>query len=394
MPPDYPPSRVNPLDPPPRFAHLRAHEPVSLVRTPHGETVWLVTRHADARFVLGDPRFSSDPANPGFPQIRPAPEGPRMPGIFLSMDPPEHGRFRRMLTGEFTVRRMAALRPGIQAVVRDCLAGLLGQGPPADLMACFARPLPALVICDLLGVPFADREFFASRSEIQLDRSRPGHEVTAAMAELWDYLDGLVAGKLAAPGADLISRLAVQRVRTGELTKDDLVGMSRLLLVAGHETTANMIGIGMLLLLRHPALWAELRADPGLLPAAVEELLRHATVVQQGVVRAVLAEVDLGGVRLARGDGVIVSLSSANRDAAVYPEPDELDLHRRAAPHLAFGHGVHQCLGQLLARAELTEAVRALLPVPGLRLAIAPDQVKFRHEMAVYGVRELPVEWH
>ncbi|MGO1050990.1 cytochrome P450 [Crossiella sp. CA198] len=394
MPPDYPPSRVNPLDPPPRFAHLRAHEPVSLVRTPHGETVWLVTRHADARFVLGDPRFSSDPANPGFPRIRPAPEGPRLPGIFLSMDPPEHGRFRRMLTGEFTVRRMAALRPGIQAVVRDCLAGLLGQGPPADLMACFARPLPALVICDLLGVPFADREFFASRSEIQLDRSRPGHEVTAAMAELWDYLDGLVAGKLADPAADLISRLAVRRVRTGELTKDDLVGMSRLLLVAGHETTANMIGIGVLLLLRNPALWAELRADPELLPAAVEELLRHATVVQQGVVRAVLGEVDLGGVRLARGDGVIVSLSSANRDAEVYPEPDELDPHRRAAPHLAFGHGVHQCLGQLLARTELTEAVRALLPVPGLRLAIAPDQVKFRHEMAVYGVRELPVEWH
>ncbi|WHT20067.1 cytochrome P450 [Crossiella sp. CA-258035] len=393
MPPDYPPSRVNPLDPPPRFAQLRASEPVSLVRTPHGESVYLITRHADARFVLSDPRFSSDPASPGFPQLRPAPEGPRAPGTFLSMDPPEHGRYRRMLTGEFTVRRMAALRPAVRARARECLAGLLAEGAPADLVAGFAKPLPVLVICDLLGVPLADREFFGSRSEVQLDRSRPGAEVTTAMAELWDYLDGLVAAKIADPGEDLLGRLVRRRVRTGELSRAELVGMSRLLLVAGHETTANMIGIGMLLLLRQPQLWAALLADPHLVPAAVEELLRHASVVQQGVVRAVVGAAEVGGVRLAPGDGVIVSLSSANRDEAVYAEPDQLVPHRRGAPHLAFGHGVHQCLGQLLARTELTEAVRALLPVTGLRLAIAPEQVKFRHEMAVYGVRTLPVEW-
>ncbi len=384
--------RDDPFHPPPDYARLRAELPVSRVRLRTGQRVWFVTRQADAKVVLGDPAFSSVPSAPGYPAIRPLPEGPPPPGVFLAMDPPEHTRFRRMLTGEFTVKRMAALRPVIDEVIADCLAELTAVDGPVDLVEVFARPVPSLVICELLGVPRSDREFFNERSQVQLDRAASASAVAQAVEELRVYLDGLVRSKTADPGDDLLSRLVVQRLRTGELTHEELVGIARLLLVAGHETTANMIGLSVLTLLAQRSRWEELCADPGLVPGAVEELLRFSSVVQQGVARAVVAEISVGGQRMRPGEGVLVALASADRDERVFADPDTLDLRRPAGRHIAFGFGVHQCLGQMLARAELVAALTALTrSVPGLRLAIDPADVEFRPDMAVYGISALPV---
>ncbi|MFB9904552.1 cytochrome P450 [Allokutzneria oryzae] len=389
---DYPMRRGDPFDPPPDYVRLRAELPVSRVRLRCGQLVWFVTRQADARVVLGDPAFSSVPNAPGYPQIRPLPEGPPPPGVFLAMDPPDHTRFRRMLTGEFTVRRVDALRPVIDKVVAECLADLTAVDGPVDLVEVFARPVPSLVICELLGVPYADRDFFAERSQVQLDRSASAEDVARAVEDLRDYLDGLVRAKTGSPGDDLLGRLVAQRVHTGELTHEELVGIARLLLVAGHETTANMIGLSVLTLLTQRERWAELCADPGLVPGAVEELLRFSSVVQQGVARAVTSDVEVGGRLMRAGDGVIVALASADRDERVFPDPDTLDLRRPANRHIAFGFGVHQCLGQMLARAELVAALTALTrELPALSLAIDLADVEFRQDMAVYGISALPV---
>ncbi|WP_086820059.1 cytochrome P450 [Allokutzneria sp. NRRL B-24872] len=389
---DYPMRRDDPFHPPPAYTQLRAELPVSKVRLRNGQQVWFVTRQADAKVVLSDPAFSSVPNTPGYPAIRPLPEGPPPPGVFLAMDPPDHTRLRRMLTGEFTVKRMAALRPVIDKVIADCLADLTAVDGPVDLVEVFARPVPSLVICELLGVPHSDREFFNERSQVQLDRAAPAASVAQAVEDLRAYLDGLCRAKTSSPGDDLLSRLVVQRVRTGELTHEELVGIARLLLVAGHETTANMIGLSVLTLLTQRSRWEELCADPGLVPGAVEELLRFSSVVQQGVARAVVADVSVGGQAMRPGDGVLVALASADRDEAVFAAPDTLDLHRTANRHIAFGFGVHQCLGQMLARAELTASLTALTQaVPDLRLAIDLADVEFRPDMAVYGISALPI---
>ncbi|MCP3800180.1 cytochrome P450 [Allokutzneria sp. A3M-2-11 16] len=389
---DYPMRRDDPFHPPPDYTRLRAELPVSRVRLRNGQQVWFVTRQADAKVVLGDPAFSSVPSAPGYPAIRPLPEGPPPPGVFLAMDAPEHTRLRRMLTGEFTVKRMAALSPVIDKVIADCLAELTAVDGPVDLVEVFARPAPSLVICELLGVPHSDRLFFNERSQVQLDRAAPASAVAQAVEDLRAYLDGLVRLKTARPGDDLLSRLVVQRVRTGELAHEELVGIARLLLVAGHETTANMIALSVLTLLTQRSHWRELCADPALVPGAVEELLRFSSIVQQGVARAVVADVSVGGQAMRPGDGVLVALASADRDENVFPDPDTLDLHRPAGRHIAFGFGVHQCLGQMLARAELVAALTALTrAVPDLRLAIDVADVEFRPDMAVYGISTLPV---
>ncbi|PSL56177.1 cytochrome P450 [Saccharothrix carnea] len=388
---DYPIARRPGFDPPAEFASLREEAPVCPVSLRHGQQAHLVTRYDDVRAVLRDHgRFSSDPSRPGFPQLRPVVDRKAAPGSFLVTDPPSHTRYRRMLTGEFTVRRMAALRPEVERITRERL-GTLRSGPrPADLVTAFALPVPSDVICLFLGVPVADQDFFSSRSRAHLDRSLSAEQVRAALEELHGYLADLIRTRRREPRDDLISRL----VREPGLTDEEAVGMSVLLLVGGHETTANSIALSVLALQRDRARWEALVAEPSLVDNAVEELLRYLSPVHHGVVRAVTGSAAVGGTALGPGDGVIASLFAANRDPAAFPDPDRLDLRRDARTHLAFGSGVHQCIGHLLARLEMRVALRALVTeLPTLHLAVPFEDVEFKFDAPIYGLRSLPITW-
>ncbi|TDD79666.1 cytochrome P450 [Actinomadura rubrisoli] len=386
MAPQFPGRRTDPFHPPAELAV----GPPARVRLRNGSEHWLISRLDEARDVLTDPRFSADDQHPGFPRAFPLPPEPGALS-FLRMDDPEHGRLRRVLTTEFTVRRINAMRPAIERMVDDLLDGL---EPPVDLVSRFAFPLPSLVICDLLGVPYADHDFFQERSMASLSLVLSKEETAAALADLGEYLSRLVRDKVRRPTDDLLGRVAERRVITGELTEDELAVMARLLLVAGHETTANLLAFGTLSLLRHPAQLAALRADPALVRPAVEELLRHLTITHLGLPRVALEPVDVGDVRVSAGEGVLVYLSSANRDADHFEEPDALNIHRPPVHHVAFGYGMHQCIGQTLARVELDVAfARLFARFPDLRLDCDVSDIRFRDGEFVYGVHALPVTW-
>jgi cytochrome P450 len=391
--PAFPAPRVDPLDPPPIYTRWRSDQPVLRAELRTGEHAWLATRFEDVRTVLQDQRFSADATLPGFPLLRP---GLQRSGrsTFIRMDPPEHTRQRRMLTREFMIKRVEQLRPDIERIVERFLDEMDGATPPVDLVPTLALPVPSLVICLLLGVPYEDHDFFQRCSREMVDLSRPGDAVMAARDRLRDYLAELVAAKRHSPGDDLISRLVTVREADGELDREQIISIALLLLVAGHETTANMIALGTLTLLRHPEQLAALRGDPALAPAAVEELLRYLSVVHQGVPRLALEDVTLGDVTVRAGEGVLAVLPSANRDPAVFPEPDRLDLHRDAHQHVAFGYGAHQCLGQPLARVELQAVFTRLFErFPTLRLAGTGTDLRYRDDMVVYGVHRLDVTW-
>jgi cytochrome P450 len=391
-------ARPAPVDPPAEYARLRSEDPVSRLRMPDGKAGWLLTRYADARAVLADPRFSSrngfvfNPLRPMPPEAEE--QMRRMPGQFIGMDPPEHTRFRRMLTGQFTVRRMRALEPRIAEIVSSHLDDLDRcdrlVAPPVDLVEAFTLPVPSLVICEVLGVPYADRADFQRRSATLVSLTADMADVIGARTAIREYMTSLVRAKRREPADDLLSDL----VHGGDLTDAELTSVGVLLLVAGHETTANMLALGTLTLLRNPVQLALLAADPALLDPAVEELLRYLTIVQFGLVRTPTEDVTVGGVPVRAGEPVVVSLAAANRDPARFGDPDLLDLTREYAPHLAFGHGVHQCLGQQLARTEMRLGFGQLLArFPALRLAVPPEDVPMRDDMLVYGVRSLPVTW-
>ncbi|MFC8722386.1 cytochrome P450 [Kitasatospora sp. NPDC057198] len=380
-----------PFAPPPAYQQARRDEPVSRIALWDGTPCWLVTRYQDVRDLLADPRFSADATRPGFPFLSAA---ARHLGAgrasFIRMDDPEHGRLRRMLTGDFTLRKTAALRPAVQQAADDLFEKMTAGRTGADLVAEFALPLPSLVICLLLGVPYQDHEFFQRCSRTLLRRDSPIEEVAAAQRELADYLDALTDHKRTHPDDGILSRL----VARGELATEDIGAMGRLLLVAGHETTANMTALSVLALLRHPDQLAHLRAHPEATPAAVEELLRWLSIVQSGLTRVAVEDAEIGGVLIRAGEGVVCQLNTANRDDDRYPDGDTLDLTRDTRRHVAFGFGVHQCLGQPLARLELEIALDTLLRrLPELRLAVPFEEIRFRHEMTVYGVETLPVAW-
>ena len=388
-----------PFGPPAEYERMRGEAPVVPIRLPTGRTVWGVTRHAEAQWLLTDPRVSTDSTRESFPTLGDEEAGERMaeihPGMFIDMDPPEHDVYRRMLISEFSVKRIRAMRPGIEATARELLDAMVAGDRPADLVADFGLALPSLVICQLLGVPYEDRELFQSRTRRMVDFVDESGASAAAMMEIHEYLDGLVARAEEAPGDDLLGRLVRERRATGELAHDELVGMMFLLLVAGHETTANMIPVSVLTLLRHPDQLAALKEDPSLWPGAVEELLRYQSVVDWAAFdRMALADIQVGDRTIRAGDGLFVLGLSANRDERAFPEPDTFDIRRGARNHVAFGYGVHQCLGQNLARAELEIALRALFEqVPGLRPAADVADLPFRFGAPIFGLAALPVTW-
>jgi cytochrome P450 len=377
-----------PFDPPGGLAQLREQHPVSRLAFPDGHVGWLVSSHALARSVLADPRFSSryDLMHHPFADFRDAELPPVLPGYFLTLDPPAHTRYRRLLTGKFTVRRMAQLTSRVEQITASHLDAMAQHGPPTDLVQAFAYPIPALTICALLGVPNADHELFQRLATVNA-RDTPIEEVIAAVTALRDYVRDLVAAKRAQPTDDLLSELT-----TTDLSQEELEGVGTVLLASGLDTTANMLALGAYALLRHPDQLAALRADPDITDNAVEELLRYLSVLHTAG-RAALDDVELDGQPVKAGETVTLAINSANRDPERFPDPDTLDLKRRAVGHLAFGHGIHQCLGQQLARVELRAALPALVArFPTLRLAAGPSEIPLRTG-SIYGVQQLPVTW-
>ncbi|MEU0603999.1 cytochrome P450 [Streptomyces sp. NPDC006393] len=387
---------AGPFDPPREITRLRAARPVSPMAFPDGHEGWLVTGYDEVRRLMADTRFSSrqdiGPLHipyevPGMPAV--TEPSPQVPGLFISMDPPDHTRLRRMLTGAFTVKRMKELEEHIVGIAERQLDEMARLTPPVDLVKEFALPVPLLVICELLGVPYADRESFQADSATFMEKDVALDEKMAAYTGLTTYLGELVTRKRAAPDEDILSDLA----RRDDLTVEELTGIAFLLLLAGHETTVNMLGLGTFALLEHPRQMAELRADPGLMPGAVEELLRYLSVADI-FFRYATEDIELGGETIGRGSTVVVSLLAANRDPRRFDNPDALDIRRTARGHLSFGHGVHQCLGQQLARIEMRAGFGGLLRrFPTLALAVPAGEVRLRTDMNIYGVHELPVTW-
>jgi cytochrome P450 len=382
------------FDPVEEMTRIREDEGVRELETGYGARAFMVTRYADVREVLADGgRFSNAGAFRPPDDTRTDAERDRdRAGNLLAYDPPEHSRLRRMLTPEFTVRRMRRLESRIIEIVDDHLDALARSGPPADLVSGFALPIPSLVICELLGVPYADREEFQDRTGQLLDLSLELDLRRELARENREYMSALVAQAQADPGEDMLGMLV--REHSHDLTTDELIGIGELLLIAGHETTSNMLGLGTLALLRHPEQLALVRADPAATAPAIEELLRWISIVHTGVVRTTTTEVEIAGTRIGAGELVFCALPTANRDPALLADPERLDVRRGAPGHLAFGHGVHHCLGAPLARMEMRIAFPALLRrFPQLALAVPYEELSFRAYHFVYGLRALPVTW-
>ncbi|QIS22073.1 cytochrome P450 [Nocardia terpenica] len=387
---------AGPFNPPREITRLRAVRPVSPMVFPDGHEGWLVTGYEAVRGLLADTRFSSRQdlgilhvpyETPGMPAA--TEPSPQVPGLFIAMDPPDHTRLRRKLTGAFTVKRMKQLEDHIIEIAERQLDHLAGLTPPVDLVKEFALPVPSLVICELLGVPYADRETFQANSAQFLVKDQTLEEKMTAYGALTTFLAELVTSKRAAPGEDILSDLA----RHDDLTLEELTSMAFLLLLAGHETTANMLALGTFALLEHPDQLAALRADPDLMPDAVEELMRYLSIADI-FYRYATDDIELGGETIGKGSTVVVSLLAANHDPYRFDNPDTLDISRKARGHVSFGHGVHQCLGQQLARIEMRAGFTGLLRrFPTLALAIPAEEVKLRTDMNIYGVHELPVTW-
>lgn len=390
--PSYPMPRSDVLNPPPEYSRLSAERPITKVTLDFdGSEVWLVTSYEDAKAILTDVRFSSDFSTPGFPaRLTSQPPGP---GTFIRMDPPDQTRLRRLLHPELSRRQTDALRPTVQQIVDELIDGMTAADPPADLIAQFALPLPSRVITLLLGVPYEDRDFFHYTTRVMGEQTTPPDERLRVRNELKRYLEKLVAEKDANPGDDLLSRMCRRR-REAEASLAEVVGIATLLMVAGYETVANQIGVGTVALLENPEQLADLTAHPEKIHAAVDELVRHQTVTDYGARRAATADVEVGGQLIRKGEGVLVVLSTANRDESVFPEPHRLDFDRARREHLAFGWGPHQCVGHLLARVQLEVAWLTLLRrLPNLALAVPLAEIPFRFDMFVYGVRALPIRW-
>ncbi len=391
----FPQDRTCPYHPPAAYDTLRAARPLTRIALFDGRPAWLVSGHATARALLADRRLSTDRTHPDFPAptARFAAARNRRTAL-LGVDDPEHQTQRRMMIPAFTLKRATELRPRIQQVVDERLDAMIAQGPPADLVSAFALPVPSTVICALLGVPYADHDFFEGQSR-RLLRGPTAADTIDARDQLEAYIGELIdrKQKQSEPGEGVLDELVHQRLRDGELDRQEVISLAVILLVAGHETTANMISLGTYTLLQHPDRLAELRADPALLPIAVEELMRMLSIAD-GLLRLATEDIEVAGTTIRKGDGVVFATSVINRDEDVYADPDTLDWHRPARHHVGFGFGIHQCLGQNLARAELEIALKTLVDrLPTLRLAAPADEIPFKPGDTIQGMLELPVTW-
>jgi pentalenic acid synthase len=367
---------------------MRERGAVVRAELPNGVGVWAVTRHAEAREVLSDPRVSSATGRPERP--RGADDDRPDEGFFVDLDPPEHGRYRRVLIPELGARAVAGMRERIGEIVGAAVDGMVAGGTPGDVVARFARPVAVRVVCELLGVPERDWGFFESRLG-RLTVMRQDPRVVEASREVREYLREMIGRAAREPVGGLVGRI----VRRDVVSVDALVNMAFLVLLAGYESPANMISLGVVTLLEHPEQLAAVRAEPGLLPGAVDELLRfHSVQDWVSFDRTAVADLDVGGVRVRAGDRLTVLAASANRDERAFDDPDAFDIRRTAHHHLAFGYGAHQCIGHNLARAELEIAYGTLLArLPALRLAVPFGELPFATDSGLYGLHALPVAW-
>ncbi|MGO4459542.1 cytochrome P450 [Streptomyces sp. M-16] len=383
-------------DPYPVYARLRAEGRVHHVLTPDRQDVWLVLGHEAGRAAFTDPRLSRDWRRSGDigKIINTEQDHPALAHMLMA-DPPDHTRLRRLVASAFTPRRIETLAPRVRQIADELLDAMAALPERrADLVDAFAFPLPMTVICELLGVPELDRGAFRGWSNEMVSRTGPEAEA-AAYAQMPRYLVGLIEAKRAAPGDDLLSAM-IHAVDEGgdRLSPDELIGMCVLLLIAGHETTVNMIGNGMRALFAHPDQLADLLANPDLLDGAIEEMLRYDGPVETCTERLALEDVEIGGVVIPAGSAVLIVMADADRDPARFADPDRFDIRRDARGHIAFGHGLHHCLGAPLARLEGRIALRALLDrFPGLTDDVGGAEPAWVPGMLIRGVRELPVRW-
>jgi cytochrome P450 len=388
--------RTGVFDPPEVLGALRDRTPLVPMRFADGHLGWFATGYATVRSILSDPRFSARPERSHLVIDLPMAKAfaGRMSlsvkGMFHLQDPPEHTRYRRALTGEFTVQRMKRLEPKVAEITRTCLDAMEETGPPLDLVEGFAFPIPSLVTCELLGIPAEERAGFRSAVATISRWGSSIEETRDALDTVLGFFPPLVRRRHEEPGDDLLSRL----VQAGELTDEEIATIAYILFAGGFETTANMLALGTFALLRHPDQKDLLRRDPDLVNNAVEELLRYLTIGHIGPQRAATEDVEIDGILIRKGQAVMMSLPAANRDPEHFADPERLDLTKPAGGHVAFGHGVHGCLGQQLARVVMRIAYPALLArFPGLRLAVPADEVPIKDDAMAYGVHRLPVAW-
>jgi len=379
-----------PLAPPIEFENWR-EEPGLRRAIWNGQPTWIVSRYQDIRAALVDPRLSADTL-PNI--ISPSSEG-STPLIFARIDDPEHHRLRRMMTSQFTFRRTEAMRPQIQELVDHYLNKMIDAGPPADIVRDFALPVPSLVIALLLGVPPEDLELFQHNTSVGLDINSTEEQRVQGFVEMYNYIQELVERKARDPGDDLISRLIIDYVATGQLDHDTVAVNGVIMMQAGHETTANMIALGTVALLENPDTFERLGRtdDPAMIANAIEELMRYLSIVHAQVDRIATEDLTIGGQLIRAGDRLLMSLPAGNWDPEFVDSPETLDVDRKARGHLAFGYGVHQCIGANLARVEMQVAFATLARrLPGLQLAVPPGELRFK-EADIYGMKELQVTW-
>jgi len=383
-----------PFDPPPRYEDLRDEHPVSQVTMWDGSKAWFITRQDDVRAALADERISADNRSPGFPLVSPGSEVlTESNPTFARMDGPEHARQRAMVNGDFTHKSMVQLQPQIQQIVDGLVDEMLTKSPPADLVAEFAEPLAAQVMCLILGIPYKGQDFFQRVASTIPNHYADQEKLDTASAELTQFIADVLDSEAKRPGDGVLSRLA-EREGSGELTRDDIIGMARVMLVAGYGPTANATALGMAALFYHPAQLAALRDDPALIPGGIDELLRYLTNFHTGLPRVAISDTEIGGQRIRAGEAVLCYLPTANFDPEWFESPETFDLRRKNRGNVSFGYGLHRCLGQNLVRIQMKVTIETLnRRIPNLRLAIDRDQIPFRKDAAVYGVSELPVSW-
>jgi cytochrome P450 len=379
-----------PLAPPAEFADWR-QEPGLRRAMWNGQQVWSVSRYQDIRAALVDPRLSAQT----LPDLFDAGNDSTAPVVFARIDDPEHHRLRRMMTSQFTYRRTEAMRAQIQELVDKYLDAMIEKGPPADIVRDFGLPVPSLVIALLLGVPPEDLELFQHNSTAGLDVNSTDEQRAQGFIEMYVYIQELVARKEREPGDDLISRLITDYVATGQLDYNTVAANGVIMMLAGHETTANMISLGTVALLEHPEVFERLGQtdDVAVIANAIEELLRYLSIVHAQVDRIATEDLVLGGQQIRAGDRLLMNLPAGNWDSEFVDSPETLDIARIARGHVAFGYGTHQCIGANLARVEMQVAFATLARrLPGLQLAVPPDELRFK-EADIYGMKELPVTW-
>jgi cytochrome P450 len=392
---DFPIRRGCPFAAPEEYAALRAEEPVARVTLPTGRHAWVLARYDDVRTLLSDPRISADIRRPNFPALG---VGEQEAGAklrpFIRTDPPEHTRYRRMLLPEFTVRKVRAMRPAVQAIVDGIVQDMLAGPQPADFVPLYANAVSTSVICELLGIPQQNLEFFRDVTRVSGSRTSTAEQVAEALNGLFAMLSDLITQRKEHPGEDLLSKLVTDHLLTGDLTMPELLSVVGITINAGRETTTSMIALSTLLLLRRPDLMEQLRADSSLMPSAVEEFLRVLSVADSIPLRVAAEEIQLSGRTVPADDGVIGLLAGANHDPDRFPDPQTVDFRREDNHHLAFGYGMHQCIGQQLARLELEIALQTLIrDVPTLRLAVPYEEIVFKHDSATFGVEQMLVAW-